>query len=44
MLLGHIAAHLIKEQWYRRTGEWPGDHVGHNTTTPTGTDEDYHRE
>lgn len=28
-LLGHIAAHLVKEQWHRRTGEWPGDHVGH---------------
>jgi hypothetical protein len=28
-LLGHIAAHLIKEQWYRQTGEWPGDEVGH---------------
>lgn len=28
-LLGHIAAHLIKEQWYRQTGDWPGDEVGH---------------
>lgn len=28
-LLGHIAAHLIKEQWYRRTGEWPGEQIHH---------------
>lgn len=28
-LLGHIAAHLIKEQWYRQTGDWPGDEIGH---------------
>lgn len=34
VLLGHIAAHLIKEQWYRRTGEWPGDHVAHNAISP----------
>lgn len=29
LLLGHIAAHLIKEEWYRRTGEWPGDEIAH---------------
>lgn len=34
-LLGHIAVHLIKEQWYRQTGDWPGDEVGHLATCPT---------
>lgn len=29
MLLGHIAAHVIKEEWYRRNGEWLGDEVAH---------------
>lgn len=29
VLLGHVAVHLIKEQWYRQKGEWPGDHVPH---------------
>jgi len=28
-LLGHIAAHLFREAWYRETGEWPGPEVGH---------------
>lgn len=28
-LLGHIAAHLVKEEWYRLTEKWPGDEVGH---------------
>lgn len=28
-LLAHIAAHLIREQWWRRTGEWPGEEVPH---------------
>ena len=44
VLLGHIAAHLIKEQWCRQTGEWPGDQIGHNTSTPAGTEKDHHRE
>lgn len=41
-LLGHIAAHLIKEQWYRRTGEWPGDHVDHDNSAVTNTAEERH--
>jgi hypothetical protein len=27
--LGHIAAHLIKEEWYRRTEQWPGAEAEH---------------
>lgn len=29
-LLGHIVVHLIKEEWWRRTGEWVGDEVPHD--------------
>jgi hypothetical protein len=29
-LLGHIAAHLIREEWWRRTGEWVGDEAPHH--------------
>ena len=29
-LLGHVAAHLIKEEWFRRTGDWPGEVAPHN--------------
>lgn len=28
-LLGHTIAHLLREEWWRRTGEWPGAEVGH---------------
>jgi hypothetical protein len=28
-LLGHIVAHLIREEWWRRTGEWPSEEAGH---------------
>jgi hypothetical protein len=28
-LLGHIMAHLIREEWWRRTGEWAGAEVPH---------------
>ncbi|KLL09666.1 hypothetical protein BL254_23445 [Protofrankia sp. BMG5.30] len=28
-LLGHIVAHLLREEWWRRTGEWPGCEVIH---------------
>lgn len=28
-LVANIAAHLVKEEWYRLTGEWKGDEVGH---------------
>jgi hypothetical protein len=29
-LLGHITAHLLREEWWRMTGEWVGDEVAHN--------------
>jgi hypothetical protein len=28
-LLGQIVAHLVREEWWRRTGEWVGDEAGH---------------
>lgn len=28
-LLGHITAHLLREAWWRMTGEWLGDEVSH---------------
>lgn len=28
-LVTRIAVHLIKEEWYRQTGEWIGDEVNH---------------
>lgn len=28
-LLGHIVAHLVREEWWRRTGEWAGDEAPH---------------
>lgn len=43
ILLGHIAAHLIKEQWYRRTGDWPGDHVDHADISIANTVKEHHR-
>jgi hypothetical protein len=30
-LLGHIVAHLVREEWWRRTGEWAGDEAPHGT-------------
>jgi hypothetical protein len=29
-LLGHIVAHLLREKWWRQTGEWPGQEAPHN--------------
>ncbi|MET7423620.1 hypothetical protein [Dactylosporangium sp. NPDC005555] len=29
-LLGHIIIHLIKEEWWRRTGEWVGAEAPHD--------------
>jgi hypothetical protein len=29
-LVMRIAVHLIKEEWYRRHGEWIGEEVGHH--------------
>ena len=28
-LLGHITAHLLREEWWRNTGEWVGEEVTH---------------
>jgi len=32
-LLGHIAAHLLREDFWRRTGEWPGEEAPHRLAT-----------
>jgi hypothetical protein len=29
VLLGQIVAHLLREEWWRRTGEWPGEEAPH---------------
>lgn len=29
-LLGHITAHLLREEWWRKTGEWVGHEVPHD--------------
>jgi hypothetical protein len=29
-LAGHICAHLIREAWWRQTGEWVGEEVAHD--------------
>lgn len=28
-LAGHITAHLLREEWWRKTGEWIGDEAPH---------------
>lgn len=33
-LLGHISAHLQREEWWRRTGEWAGAEAPHGVTAP----------
>lgn len=30
-LLGHIVAHLVREEWWRRTGEWVGAEAPHES-------------
>jgi hypothetical protein len=30
VLAGHICAHLIREAWWRETGEWPGEEAPHD--------------
>jgi hypothetical protein len=34
-LLGHIVAHLLREEWWQLTGEWPGEEAGHLPTIAT---------
>lgn len=29
-LIGHVHAHLLREAWWRRTGEWPGPEATHD--------------
>jgi hypothetical protein len=33
-LVATIAAHLVREEWYRKTGEWIGDEVSHGHSDP----------
>jgi hypothetical protein len=30
-LVGYIALHLVREQWWRETGDWPGPEAPHAT-------------
>lgn len=30
-LLGHITAHLLREEWWRKTAEWIGDEAPHDS-------------
>ncbi|MFD8035437.1 hypothetical protein ACFV3F_43310 [Streptomyces sp. NPDC059717] len=32
VLLGLVLAHLLREEWWRRTGEWAGPEAPHTTT------------
>lgn len=34
VLVADIAAHLIKEEWWRMTGEWPAGEVRHGAIDP----------
>jgi hypothetical protein len=38
-LLGQIVAHLLREEWWRRTGEWVGDEVPHRDREPGQDDQ-----
>jgi hypothetical protein len=38
-LLGQIIAHLVREEWWRRTGEWVGDEVPHRDREPGQDDQ-----
>jgi hypothetical protein len=35
VLVANIAAHLIKEEWWRMTGDWPGPEVHHRPADPS---------
>ncbi len=37
VLLGHVIAHLLREEWWQHTGEWPGDEAAHLSIS--GTDD-----
>lgn len=34
VLVGHVIAHLAREQWWRRTGEWVGEQAPHVAVRP----------
>jgi hypothetical protein len=34
VLVADISAHLVKEEWWRMTGEWPGGEVRHGRIDP----------
>lgn len=34
VLIGHVIAHLAREQWWRRTGEWVGEQAPHAAPRP----------
>jgi hypothetical protein len=36
-LLTRIVAHLMREEWWRRTGEWVGDEAPHDLPAPEGS-------
>lgn len=33
-LVANVTAHLVREEWYRATGEWLGDEVRHGPSDP----------
>jgi hypothetical protein len=33
-LITRIAAHLIREEWYRKTGDWRGEEIAHGPADP----------
>jgi hypothetical protein len=33
-LIANITAHLVREEWYRKTGEWVGEEVRHGRSDP----------
>ncbi|MBE8519417.1 hypothetical protein ILP97_18210 [Amycolatopsis sp. H6(2020)] len=35
-LLGHVIVHLLREEWWQRTGEWPGEEAAHLPVAGTG--------
>ena len=39
-LVAEIAAHLLREEWYRRTGDWVGPEVGHHRHSTANEPED----
>jgi hypothetical protein len=38
-LIGHVHAHLMREAWWRRTGEWAGPEAVHDDVTPDDKDQ-----